>query len=205
MEQLRIAVSALDPIAVAGLTNCLASRSGVTVVSRAQPADVDVVVAACERLSARAVNMLRTLAGELGKPIVLVLSEIREVELLTAVECRVVALLPRSAVTDDRLVRAAETAAAGGVPANLLGKLVEQAEALHRERMSPDGLDDANLTPREIEVLRLMADGLDTSEIADRLRYSERTVKNVIYAVTNRLQLRNRSHAVAYAMRAGVI
>jgi DNA-binding CsgD family transcriptional regulator len=37
------------------------------------------------------------------------------------------------------------------------------------------------------------------------LKYSERTVKNILYAVTNRLQLRNRPQAVAYAMRAGVI
>jgi len=54
-------------------------------------------------------------------------------------------------------------------------------------------------------VLRLMADGMDTGEIARNLSYSERTVKNIIYAITTRLSLRNRSHAVAYAMRAGVI
>ena len=62
-----------------------------------------------------------------------------------------------------------------------------------------------HLTPREIDVLRLMADGLDTNEIAGELCYSERTVKNVIYGVTHRLKLRNRSHAVAYALRTGMI
>jgi DNA-binding NarL/FixJ family response regulator len=50
-----------------------------------------------------------------------------------------------------------------------------------------------------------MADGLDTGEIAGELCYSERTVKNVIYEMTSRLNLRNRPHAVAYAMQAGVI
>ncbi len=54
-------------------------------------------------------------------------------------------------------------------------------------------------------MLRLMADGMDTAEIAQKLCYSERTVKNVIYGVTSRLNLRNRPHAVAYAMRAGAI
>jgi len=54
-------------------------------------------------------------------------------------------------------------------------------------------------------VLRLIADGCDTSEIANRLAYSERTVKNVLHDVTTRLQLRNRSHAVAYALRQGLI
>ena len=41
----------------------------------------------------------------------------------------------------------------------------------------------------------------DTAEIAHRLFYSERTVKNIIHDVTSRLELRNRAHAVAYAMK----
>ena len=48
-------------------------------------------------------------------------------------------------------------------------------------------------------------EGLDTSEIAVSLSYSERTIKNVLHEVTSRLQLRNRSHAVAYALRNGLI
>jgi DNA-binding NarL/FixJ family response regulator len=56
-----------------------------------------------------------------------------------------------------------------------------------------------------VRVLKLVAEGLDTSEIADSLSYSERTIKNVLHEVTTRLQLRNRSHAVAYALRNGLI
>ena len=67
------------------------------------------------------------------------------------------------------------------------------------------GLTFNGLATREIEVLRLVADGCDTHEIADKLAYSERTVKNVLHDVTTRLQLRNRSHAVAYALRQGLI
>ena len=57
------------------------------------------------------------------------------------------------------------------------------------------------LSTREREVLRLLADGRDTAEIASTLCYSERTVKGVIHEITTRLQLRNRSHAVAFALR----
>ena len=46
---------------------------------------------------------------------------------------------------------------------------------------------------------------MDTAEIATTLSYSERTVKNVLHDVTSRLQLRNRSHAVAYALKQGMI
>jgi DNA-binding NarL/FixJ family response regulator len=61
------------------------------------------------------------------------------------------------------------------------------------------------LSERETTVLRLISEGYDTREIADALCYSERTVKNVIHDVTTRLQLRNRAHAVAYAVRHGLI
>jgi DNA-binding NarL/FixJ family response regulator len=61
------------------------------------------------------------------------------------------------------------------------------------------------LTGREIAVLRLVADGLDTGEIAQTLSYSERTIKNVLHDITTRLHLRNRAHAVAYALREGLI
>jgi DNA-binding NarL/FixJ family response regulator len=56
-----------------------------------------------------------------------------------------------------------------------------------------------------VEVLRLIADGFDTREIASKLSYSERTVKNVLHGITTRLRLRNRAHAVAYALRNGLI
>ncbi|PZS33496.1 MAG: helix-turn-helix transcriptional regulator, partial [Pseudonocardiales bacterium] len=63
----------------------------------------------------------------------------------------------------------------------------------------------SGVSDREAQVLRLVADGFDTAHIARQLSYSERTVKNVLHDVTARLQLRNRSHAVAYALRAGII
>ena len=63
----------------------------------------------------------------------------------------------------------------------------------------------SGLAEREIEVLRLLSEGFDTVEIAAKLCYSERTVKNVIHDVTSRLGLRNRSHAVSYAIRNGLI
>jgi DNA-binding NarL/FixJ family response regulator len=133
--------------------------------------------------------------------------EVVEAELMTAVECRVVAILPRAAVTAERLAHSVRAAASGGgvMPPNLVGELIKQVERMQRDVLAPNGLNASGLTPREIDVLRLMADGFDTNEIAGKLCYSERTVKNVIYGVTHRLKLRNRSHAVAYALRAGMI
>jgi len=54
-------------------------------------------------------------------------------------------------------------------------------------------------------VLRLVADGRETGEIARELCYSTRTVVSVVHDITNRFRLRNRAHAVAYALRAGLL
>ena len=50
-----------------------------------------------------------------------------------------------------------------------------------------------------------IAEGLDTLEIAQRLSYSERTVRNIIHGLLTRMKLNNRAHAVAYALRNGAM
>jgi DNA-binding NarL/FixJ family response regulator len=205
MEQIRIAVQAVDPVSHAGLVALLQFRPDFTVLRTGQRNDANVLVVAAERLSTDVVAALRRALGDVGAPVVLVTQEITEADLLIAVECRVVAILPRGAVTAERLAHSVRAAAAGGgvLPPNLVGELLKHVERMQREMLAP--LNGSGLSPREIDVLRLMADGFDTNEIAGKLCYSERTVKNVIYGVTHRLKLRNRSHAVAYALRAGMI
>ncbi|MCH0569033.1 response regulator transcription factor [Streptomyces sp. MUM 136J] len=61
------------------------------------------------------------------------------------------------------------------------------------------------LTPRQTSVLRLMAEGHANAAIARLLGCSEHTVKNVIYEIMARLQARNRAHAVARAVRHGLV
>ncbi|WBB71962.1 response regulator transcription factor [Micromonospora sp. WMMD1128] len=207
MEKVRLVLQASDPFSYAGLDSFLRSCPALELLPADDRTGAQVLVFGCEQLTVDVVAMLRRSAAETGLPVVLVLREITESELLTAVECRVVAILPRAAVTADRLAHSVVAAAGGGgiMPPNLVGELLKHIERLQREVLAPHGLNASGLTPREVDVLRLMADGFDTGEIAGKLCYSERTVKNVIYGVTHRLKLRNRSHAVAYALRAGMI
>jgi DNA-binding NarL/FixJ family response regulator len=116
-------------------------------------------------------------------------------------------VLPRNRVTGEQVVATIETIRRQQhrVPADLLGQLLAQVERVQRDVLRPKGLAEPLLAPRERDVLRLLAEGLDTAAIAERLSYSERTVKNIVQAVLSRLSLRNRAHAVAYAMRVGVI
>lgn len=71
--------------------------------------------------------------------------------------------------------------------------------------LRPRGGTPSGIAPRERMLLLLLSQGLDTAEIAAKMAYSERTVKNIVHGLLSRLELRNRAHAVAYAMRAGVL
>jgi DNA-binding NarL/FixJ family response regulator len=77
--------------------------------------------------------------------------------------------------------------------------------------MLPAGREDMmdlrgrELTSREVTVLRMLAEGEATRGIAQQLNYSERTVKNIVRNVLEKLGCRTRAHAVALATRNGVI
>lgn len=137
----------------------------------------------------------------------LISSTIDDDALMTAVEFGVSGVLRRADATADRIVHLLQSAAAGNgnLPPDLLGRLLGQVSRMQRQVLAPRGLSHTGLSDRETQVLRLVADGKDTQEIAREMSYSERTVKSVLHDITTRLQLRNRSHAVAYALREGLI
>jgi DNA-binding NarL/FixJ family response regulator len=191
----------------AGLTSFLRTRAELVVVEAGELTGNDVLVAHTDRLTPQVVAQLQGACAPALVPKVLLAGELGENDILTAVECQVVAVLPRARTSGDRLVEAVLSVAPrrGLLPADLLGQLLVSVRRLQGETPDRGAADSAGLTAREIDVLRLMAQGCDTAEIASKLCYSERTVKNTVYGLTNRLHLRNRPHAVAYAMRAGVI
>ncbi|MFF0174120.1 helix-turn-helix transcriptional regulator [Micromonospora profundi] len=190
-----------------GLSSYLAMHSDFQVVTSKDEDAFDVAVVAAEGFTAATVTALRLTAATVARPVVLVVSDIDESQLITAVECGVVAILPRASVNQERLAQSVRAARAGGgmMPPHLIGRLLDHFRRLQRDVLLPNGLTLSGLTAREIEVLRLLADGLDTTEIAEEMRYSVRTVKAIIYGVMGRYKLRNRSQVVAHAVRAGLI
>ena len=194
-----------DPISQAGLASQLRTRSELQVVDDVDTAVVAIVLV--DEVDDQTVRVTRALQRNQCPRVVLVVTRLDDNALLAAVEAGVCGLLRRHEAQPERLL-AAVAAAAGGdgsLPPDLLGRLLGQVGRLQRQVLSPRGITLSGLTERELDVLRLVADGLDTAAIAEKLAYSERTIKNIIHDVTTRLQLRNRAHAVAYAVREGLI
>lgn len=191
------------------MTSALGFRPEVRVVSEdaLDGALLHVAVAVADDVDEETVRLLRRVQRLGGARVVLVVTRIDDAGLLAAIEAGACGVLRRAEASAERLVSAIRTAAAGDgtVPPDLLGRLLDQVGQLQRNVLTPRGLSFSGVSDREAQVLRLVADGFDTAHIARQLSYSERTVKNVLHDVTARLQLRNRSHAVAYAVRAGII
>jgi DNA-binding NarL/FixJ family response regulator len=200
-------VHCTDPISLAGVVSQLRARPEVRVVEELEVDQAAVAVVVADELDDETSRVVRALCRGDQPRIVLIATMIDESTVVAAAEVGVGGLLRRSDATADALVRAIRRVAngEGEVPPDLLGRLLEQVGRLQRQVLAPRGLAFSGLSQRETEVLRLVAEGHDTSEIASRMCYSERTVKNVLHDLTTRLQLKNRTHAVAYAMREGLI
>ncbi|MFF4898297.1 response regulator [Streptomyces sp. NPDC001068] len=106
----------------------------------------------------------------------------------------------------DRLLHGIRTVATGA--ALLDPDVTRRLVGRYAARIRPaDGAaaDDIPLTPRELEVLRLIADGLSNSEIAGALVISPETVKTFVSRILAKLGLRDRVQAVVYAYRRGLV
>lgn len=105
---------------------------------------------------------------------------------------------------EDRLVAAIRVAADGGsmFAPSATRRLIEEFVQRGRRKARPE-LED--LTPRELEVLRLVAGGLSNEEIAAKLVVSEHTAKTHVAHILRKLNLRDRTQAVVLAYESGIV
>jgi len=203
----RVRVRATDPVSEAGVASQLRVQHDLEVLSSDSPARPDVVVLVADRVEETTATAIRAIRDAGGPRVVLIVGAVDGVEVLAAVEAGVAAIVRRGEATPDRLSTAIRAAATGDghLPPDLLGRLLQQVGDAQRRITTPTGLTFGGLTQRELTVLRLIAEGYSTSEIATRMAYSERTIKNSIHDLVSRFHLRNRTHAVAFAVRQGLI
>ena len=206
-DRTRVFVAASDPVSRAGIASQLRSNHGLETVEERQ-VDGDVVaLVVADQMDEETAQTIRALKRRGVERVVLIVTRVDDTGLLSALEAGARGVLRRNQTTPENLFEAIRAAAGGegALSPDLLGRLLDQVGRLQRQVLNPRGLSFAVLTDREIKVLKLLAEGLDTAEVGRRLFYSERTVKNIVHDVTSRLNLRNRTQAVAYALRQGLI
>ena len=105
----------------------------------------------------------------------------------------------------DELRRAIEAAYRGEV---ILCPIIARRVLEHfgrDQKLGRPGLPYEELTPRELQVLQMAADGRSNKEIAAELVLSEKTVKNHITNIFSKLKVNDRTQAVLYALRKGLV
>ncbi|MER6266799.1 response regulator transcription factor [Streptomyces sp900105755] len=209
-DTVRVAVHSSDELTRAGLVSYLRHDRRLSLTETAREADVTVVAA--EVANASTLGLLHRLAEDSGAEpdtmnFVVVVGRRWEADVSAAVDRGMRAVLSRGSFTAAEFAQTLVAVAHGGgsLPVPLQGALMEQIRVIQREVLAPRGLSASGVNAREVDVLRLLAEGWELADIADKLGFSERTIKYVLYGLMKRLDLRNRAHAVSYAIRAGLI
>jgi DNA-binding NarL/FixJ family response regulator len=202
-----------QPLVRAGLRRILRPRAGFEVVGECDDGDQveqavaatrpDVVVMDVRMKRVDGAEATRRLRAREGSPPVLVLTTFDEDEVLSASLRAGASGFQLKDAPGTELLKAVKTVAEGGsyldlaVTARVLGMFRAHAPPSLRP-------PDASLTPRELEVLRLVGRGLSNGEIAARLYIGEVTVKAHLGHVLAKLGLRDRAAAIVYAFDTGL-
>jgi DNA-binding NarL/FixJ family response regulator len=177
-------------------------EDGVALAARARP---DVVVMDLNLPHGSGIEATRQLVGADPNAKVLVLTVAAdERNVLNALLAGACGYLLKDSTIEE--IAAGVRAAAAGrsfvspqVVHHLLNRLRGSASAY--EVPAPD---EAKLSTRELEILRLVAQGCDNDQIAERLVLSPRTVKNHVSSILAKLDMDNRVQAAVYAVRQGL-
>lgn len=200
-------IDAEDPLSQTGLEAALKSRPEITLIDL-QAVDVHTVaVKAADKFSDYTFQALNSIGNRGCSKIILITDSLTNDRLTEAIEAGVCAVVRRTEATAPRLAQVITRTAMGkaALPPYPLGRTLQQvASHQYGAAVSVDEFA-AELSEREARILSLIAEGLDTREIAQQLSYSERTIKNVLHSFISRYQLKNRPQAVAYALREGWI
>ncbi|MEV6299159.1 response regulator transcription factor [Actinoplanes sp. NPDC051861] len=179
----------------AGYSVTATTGEGAQALRVAAAARPDVVVLDLQLPDLSGVEVIRGLLSAVPSVKILMLSASGEQrDVLDAVKAGATGYLVKSAGRQEFLDAVRRTASGEPVfTAGLAGLVLGEHRRL-----------DTGLTPREIEVLRLVAKGLTYKQVAERLTISLRTVQNHVQNTLHKLQFHNRSELVRYAIENGL-
>jgi DNA-binding NarL/FixJ family response regulator len=133
-------------------------------------------------------------------------AEDSETALLDAIDVGATAYLTKALSTADQIVRAVRQAGRGEVliPASLFAKAIARQRSAADRQQERDRLE-SEFTARELEVLELLAEGLDTTDMSERLGIAPHTIEWHVRHLIEKLNVHSKLQAVIAAARLGLI
>jgi DNA-binding NarL/FixJ family response regulator len=213
VKRIRLVLADDHPIVLDGLEQLFAMEGDLEVVARANSAEgalraleefrPDVLVLDLAMPDHDGLWVMhQAAAARLPTRIVLLTAHLDENKLLEAVKLNVAGVVlkemaPRLLVECVRKVHAGEKWLEKQSVARAMDRMVRRDTELHRLSKL--------LTPREMEILRLAAEGLRNREISERLSITEGTVKIHIHNIYDKLGVSGRPQLILYATREGIV
>jgi len=208
VEPIRLLVLDPLPIVARGIASLFASEPDLTVVGSASSIgkalalaaehDPDIVMTEINLADGHAVDLIQALRDRKARcKVVALTSSCEQADVLRMLRAGadgylLKAVEPHRILTDLRQVASGEAVVAGAAAMIALQRVAELKE------------EALPMTPRETEVLTLLAGGLSNRAMARRLELTEHTVKRHVHSILEKLGLRNRAEAAAFAVAHGL-
>ncbi len=179
------------------------ARDGVEAVNMAYSLNPDVILMDVSMPEMDGVEACRQVRAAVpGTKVVMLTMHADQEVLANAIRAGACGYLVKDCSTEEiasavRMASTGDTALSPQLAASMLDEVRKLDMAPTRE--------DRVVTKREEEVLQLIADGCSTSEVADQMYISQKTVKNHLASIYQKLDARDRTQAVLQAVRMGIV
>lgn len=208
-------LSQQDSLDILEITECDPSQEGVDAAAQCEESEPDVVLLDIDYPSLSGLELARRIARNYPGTKVVVLSGNHydnEEELFEVIKTGAVAYLRSKQTTSEELVETIRRASNGEYPINdsvnsrpkVAGRVLRQFQEISTLGKPLKDMT-APLTPKELEILTLIAEGNSNKQIAGHLGISDQTIKNHVSAILRKINANYRAHAVYIAVRDGLI
>lgn len=212
-DRIRVLIVDDHPVVLQGIEAMLSNYEDIEVVSQASNGSLalqivqklapDVVLLDIRMPACNGIQIARRMKQTFEWIKIIMLTTYGEDEyLFGALEAGVEGYLLKT-TSPEELSEAVRTVASGGrlLSPTLVGKVLRQFESVTKEKVRLE----SGLTSQELTVLEAVASGATNKEIAERQYWSEITVKRKLHDIIRKLDATDRTHAVAEAIRRGLI
>jgi two-component system NarL family response regulator len=216
-DAIRVVICDDQAIFRRGLTMVLADEEGIEVVGEAEDGDAavavatdlvpDVVLMDIRMPKRSGIEATRAIAEAVpsAKIVMLTVSD-EEDDLYEAIKAGATGYLLKE-ISIEEVASAIRAVVSGQslITPSMASKLLTEFSSLSKKAEARSAVPGPTLTARELEVLKLVAQGMSNKEIASELYISENTVKNHVRNILEKLHLHSRMEAVMYAVREKIL